>query len=177
MKELQTIQIKLKAPKTNKNQFGGFNYRKASEILESVKDLLKECKCSITLTDSIEYIGNRYFLKAIATLTNESGDVATATAFAELDGHKGMSAEQATGAASSYARKYALCGLLAIDDSSVDPDTLKPTDKISEVQEFMAKNVKSVEFYLTKYNHADRAEFTNSELVEIYNQLKRNGKI
>ena len=177
MKELQTIQVKLKAPKNNKNQFGGFNYRKASDILESVKDLLKECKCSLTLTDSIELVGSRYFLKAIATLMNESGEVASATAIAELDSHKGMSAEQATGAASSYARKYALCGLLAIDDSSVDPDTLKPTDKISEVREFMDKNAKSVEFYLAKFNHTNRAEFTESELIEIHNQLRKNGKL
>lgn len=177
MKELQAIQIKLKAPKTNRNQFGGFNYRKASDILESVKDLLKECKCSITLTDSIELVGSRYFLKATATLTNEGGETATATAFAELDGHKGMSAEQATGAASSYARKYALCGLLAIDDSSVDPDTLQPTDKVKEVQVFMDNNAKSVSFYLDKYNHAERGEFTDTELVEIYNQLRRNGKL
>lgn len=177
MKELQTIQIKLKAPKNNKNQFGGFNYRKASDILESVKDLLKDCKCSITLTDSIELVGSRYFLKAIATLTNESGEVASATAFAELDGHKGMSAEQATGAASSYARKYALCGLLAIDDSSVDPDTLQPTDKAKEVRVYMNTNEKSVQYYLSKYNHTDRAEFAETELLEIYDQLRRNGKL
>lgn len=130
MKRLINIQQKLKSPKGNTNKFGGFKYRKASDILECVKPLLAAEKVAIVMNDDIESIDNNLFLKSVVLLYGEDGEViTTSAAYAMLDEHKGMSAEQATGAASSYARKYALCGLLAIDDSSNDPDTIeqKPT--------------------------------------------------
>jgi hypothetical protein len=124
MKRLAKVQRALKAPKDQKGY--GYTYRKASDILQAVKPLLEEDNLTILLSDKIEEIGGTFFLMAKAGLYAEDGqEIATASAFAMMDAHKGMSAEQATGAASSYARKYALCGLLAIDDSSNDPDGLE----------------------------------------------------
>lgn len=125
MKRLAKIQRALKAPKDQKGY--GYTYRKASDILQAVKPLLEADNLTILLNDRIEEVGGKFFLIAEAGLYGEDGqEIATANAFAEMDEHKGMSKEQATGAASSYARKYALCGLLAIDDSSNDPDGLEP---------------------------------------------------
>lgn len=124
MKRLAKVQRALKAPKDQKGY--GYTYRKASDILQAVKPLLEEDNLTILLSDRIEEIGGKFFLIAEAGVYAEDGqEIATASAFAMMDAHKGMSAEQATGAASSYARKYALCGLLAIDDSSNDPDGLE----------------------------------------------------
>lgn len=125
MKRLAKIQRALKAPKDQKGF--GYTYRKASDILQAVKPLLEEDNLTILLNDTIQEIGGKYFLHAEAGIFDENGQqIAGAGGFAMMDSHKGMSAEQATGAASSYARKYALCGLLAIDDSSNDPDGLEP---------------------------------------------------
>lgn len=130
MKELSIIQQRLKAPKDQNNSYGNYKYRKASDILEAVKPLLAEANLSILLDDEVQVMEGKAFLIATATLVAENGSkIASTRAFAQMDVHKGMSAEQATGAASSYARKYALCGLLAIDDSTDDPDSLRPADK------------------------------------------------
>ena len=123
MKELIAIQSELKAPKTQVNKFGGYKYRKAEDILEAVKPLLAKQKCTLTITDDIVLVGNRIYVKASATIKNEKGECETSTGWArEEENKKGMDASQITGASSSYARKYALNGLLAIDDNQ-DSDT------------------------------------------------------
>lgn len=123
MKELISIQSKLKAPKDKRNTFGGYNYRSCESILEAVKPHLKDECCTLTINDEIVQVGDRYYIKATATLRNSAGECVTATALArEEETKKGMDAAQVTGSASSYARKYALNGLLAIDDTK-DPDT------------------------------------------------------
>lgn len=123
MKELITIQSELKAPKTQVNNFGGYKYRKAEDILEAVKPLLAKKKCTLIITDDIVMVGNRIYVKATATIRNEKGEVEEATGWArEEESKKGMDASQITGASSSYARKYALNGLFAIDDNA-DYDT------------------------------------------------------
>ena len=123
MKELIAIQSELKAPKTQVNKFGGYKYRKAEDILEAVKPLLAQQKCTLTITDDIVLIGNRIYVKATANIKNEKGECETSTGWArEEESKKGMDASQITGASSSYARKYALNGLLAIDDNQ-DSDT------------------------------------------------------
>lgn len=123
MKELISIQSELKAPKTQVNKFGGYKYRKAEDILEAVKPLLAKQKCTIIITDDIVMVGNRIYVKATATLKNEKGEFETSTGWArEEETKKGMDASQITGASSSYARKYALNGLFAIDDNA-DSDT------------------------------------------------------
>lgn len=126
MKELQTIQSRLQAPKNQRNNFGGYNYRSCEDILEAVKPLLAELHCTLTLADDIVYLGNRFYVKATATLRSETGTERSTSAYArEEDTKKGMDAAQITGSASSYARKYALNGLFCIDDNK-DPDTAKP---------------------------------------------------
>jgi hypothetical protein len=123
MKELIVIQSELKAPKSQFNKFGGYKYRKAEDILEAVKPLLDKQKCTLTITDDIVMVGNRIYVKATATIKNEKGECETTTGWArEEESKKGMDGSQITGASSSYARKYALNGLFAIDDNA-DSDT------------------------------------------------------
>lgn len=118
MKELITIQSKLKAPKSQYNKFGGYKYRKAEDILEAVKPLLAEQGCTLVLTDDIVCIGNRIYVKSTATVKNAEGETEESTGFArEEETKKGMDGSQITGSSSSYARKYALNGLFAIDDN------------------------------------------------------------
>ena len=123
MKELISIQSELKAPKTQYNKFGGYKYRKAEDILEAVKPLLAKQKCTLIITDDIVMVGSRIYVKATATIKNEKGEYETSTGWArEEETKKGMDGSQITGASSSYARKYALNGLFAIDDNA-DSDT------------------------------------------------------
>lgn len=118
MKELQIIQAKLKAPKGQYNAFGKYKYRSAEDILEAVKPIYLEQNCILTISDSIELIGDRYYVKATARLTNSEGAYFEASAYAREDlTKKGMDESQITGSTSSYARKYALNGLFAIDDN------------------------------------------------------------
>lgn len=122
--KLMNIQQELKCNKGQYNSFGKYKYRSCEDILESVKPLLKKHKCILTLNDNLEYIGNRYYIKAIATITDiEKGESISNTAYArEEEDKKGMDGSQITGTSSSYARKYALNGLFAIDDTK-DADT------------------------------------------------------
>jgi hypothetical protein len=122
MKVLTKIQAELKCPKGSFNKFGGFKYRSAEQILESAKPILYKYESVLILTDEVVEVGGRLFLKATATLINTDGEIKV-TAYAELSEHKGMSSEQTTGTASSYARKYALNGLFLIDETENDPDS------------------------------------------------------
>lgn len=123
LESLVTIQSELKAPKGLRNTFGNYNYRSAENILEAVKPLLTQEKCVITLSDSIEMIGNRFYVVAVALFENLNGESMSVKAYArEEEQKKGMDGSQVTGASSSYARKYALNGLLLIDDTK-DADT------------------------------------------------------
>lgn len=118
MKELVEIQKKLKAPKGQFNNFGKYKYRSCEDILEALKPLLYEHKCQLILSDELVYVGTRYYIKATATIRNESGEEVTTTALArEEEIKKGMDGSQITGTSSSYARKYALNGLFCIDDT------------------------------------------------------------
>ena len=123
--KLTMIQTRLKAPKDRKNTFGGYSYRSCEGILEAVKPLLAEAKASLIISDEIELIGDRFYVRATARLFDcDTGEViGLASAFRrEAESKKGMDESQITGSASSYARKYALNGLFAIDDSK-DADT------------------------------------------------------
>lgn len=116
---LKQIQSELVCAKSLFNKFGGYYYRSAEAILESLKPLLDKYSCVITIDDSIETIGNRYYIKATATLIHiEDNSSVKTTAYArEEESKKGMDGSQVTGASSSYARKYALNGLFCIDDA------------------------------------------------------------
>lgn len=123
MKELIRIQNELKAPKGQYNSFGKYSYRSCEDILEAVKPLLSSYDCILTLSDEITLVGERYYVKATAVLMNGTGERAEVSAYAREEADKkGMDGSQITGAASSYARKYALNGLFCIDDNK-DSDT------------------------------------------------------
>ena len=121
MLELVEIQNKLKAPKSQRNNFGKYNYRSCEDILEAVKPLLGE-SC-LTLSDDIILVGDRIYVKSTATLKVKDVEISVTAMAREADTQKGMSAPQVTGSASSYARKYALNGLFAIDDTKDDDAT------------------------------------------------------
>jgi len=123
MKKLLEIQAELKCPKGSLNKFDNYKYRSAEQILESVKPLLQKHGAILTLTDDIVQVGSKLFLKATATIYFTETPNVTVNGFAELGEHKGMSSEQCTGTASSYARKYALNGLFLIDETESDPDS------------------------------------------------------
>lgn len=129
------IQHKLKAPKGQYNSFGKYNYRSCEDILEGVKPLLKEHDLALLIDDEIVQIGERYYVKATAKITDGRESV-SATAYArEPDTKKGMDESQITGATSSYARKYALNALLCIDDTK-DADTMDNSKKpVQQTQE------------------------------------------
>lgn len=123
------IQSELKAPKNNFNSFGNYKYRSCEDIVEALKPILKQQKATLIISDTIELIGDRFYLKATATLMDiENGGQLSASAYArEEESKKGMDASQLTGSVSSYARKYALNGLFCIDDTK-DSDSLNKHD-------------------------------------------------
>ncbi len=125
--KLMNIQEKLNVPKNQLNKFGGYNFRSCEDILEAVKPLLKENKLVLQISDEIVPLGDRYYVRALATLIDTEDKDGNAmirnVGYArEEENKKGMDASQVTGATSSYARKYALNGLFCIDDTK-DPDT------------------------------------------------------
>lgn len=123
VKNLTEIQAELRAPKSQYNDFGKYHYRNAEDILQAVKPLLQKYRCQLTISDDIIAVGDRIYVKAICTITDQDGNTETVTAFArEASSKKGMDDSQVTGTASSYARKYALNGLFLIDDTK-DADT------------------------------------------------------
>lgn len=128
--KLQKIQAELKAPKNQYNSFGKYNYRNCEDILEALKPLCAKYGATIVLSDEIVMIGDRYYIKATAKLEDtEEADFMYVTAYAREEAEKkGMDGSQVTGAASSYARKYALNGLFAIDDTR-DSDALNDGGK------------------------------------------------
>lgn len=130
LEKLLAIQIELKAPKNQYNSFGKYKYRNCEDILEAVKPLCLKNKAVLTVSDEVENIHERYYIKATATLHDtESEEKISVTARArEEEDKKGMDGSQVTGASSSYARKYALNGLFAIDDTK-DSDTTNTGDK------------------------------------------------
>lgn len=164
MKELNEIQAKLSVPKTLKNLYGGYMYRSAEKILEALKPLLNESKCTLTINDDIVLIGERYYIKATATIRNENGETETTTAFArEALSKKGMDEAQVTGSASSYARKYALNGLFCIDDTK-DPDALNTSAEYTQpTQQPIDPNLEAIIANI-------KVATTVAELTQIWNE-------
>lgn len=144
--KLLEIQQTVKSTKDKKNDFGGFNYRSAEGIIEDIKPILADTKTFIVLTDTMEEVGGRVYVKATATLWDAEEHKGTteppfimATAYArEAVTKKGMDEAQITGAASSYARKYALSGLLLLDDNK-DADTNEYQERIKKAEDEEAK--------------------------------------
>lgn len=141
--KLLKVQVELKTPKSQTNTFGKYKYRNCEDIQEAVKPLLKEVNATLIISDDIVLIGARYYIKATATFYDcEEQSELSNTAYArEEETKKGMDASQITGCASSYARKYALNGLFAIDDSK-DADTNEHHDQTNQKEETKNKDTK-----------------------------------
>lgn len=156
MKELVKIQQELNAPKSRYNSFGKYNYRSCEDILEGLKPLLLKYNCVLLLSDEVKEVGSRYtygtqeqegntgktfstsfegtriYVEATATIINPEGEKISVKAYAREEvAKKGMDGSQITGSASSYARKYALNGLFAIDDTK-DADALNTNPEYTQ---------------------------------------------
>lgn len=164
------IQSDLKAPKDQFNAFGKYKYRSCEDILEAVKPLLKQLNVSLILSDEIVNIGDRYYVKATATLINSESKTIAVTAYArEEENKKGMDSMQLTGATSSYARKYALNGLFAIDDTKDSDDLNKHgTDYDGKVT---IGQVKTMEALLKKVDEGYTQRILDFNKVKSLNDL------
>lgn len=174
MKELLQIQSELKAPKGQFNAYGKYKYRSCEDILEAVKPILKKNNCTLLLSDSLIYVGERYYIKATATLVNAEGKSVSTEAYArEEETKKGMDASQITGASSSYARKYALNGLLCIDDNK-DSDTTNTGDNAPAAPAKTSKEDNAeVEKAIAEINAAKSKE----ELINAIAKYKSNKSV
>ena len=143
--KLMNIQSELKAPKGQMNKFGGYKYRSCEDIVEAVKPLLKKNSCILTLSDELINLGDRYYVQATATLSDVKEDdrIVTKALAREDENKKGMDKAQITGSASSYARKYALNGLLGIDDTK-DSDATNDHGKSNTKPKSKPKKVKKI---------------------------------
>lgn len=165
--KLLAIQTKLKAPKGQYNSFGKYSYRSAEDILEAVKPLNSEQGVLLTITDEIKEIGGRVYVVATATVSDGT-DTLQVSAFArEPENKKGMDESQITGATSSYARKYALNGLYAIDDNK-DADT----DEHKQQQDNAPKK-QQAQKQQQKQQRQEQG-FTEKELHELVEKYVRN---
>ena len=166
MKELINLQSELKAPKNQYNNFGKYYYRNAEDILEALKPFLKAQNCYLTLSDEIKEVGGRIYVEATVILINSEGNTITATASArEAETKKGMDDSQITGAASSYARKYALNGMFAIDDTK-DADTTNEKPKKQAATQEIVNEVKQ----LSKEGEINKARLLYNKYVFTENQ-------
>ena len=165
--KLMEIQTKLNCPKGQTNAFGKYKYRSYEDILEALKPLLAITKATVTLTDTIEHIGDRFYIKATATFTDtEKGEKIEVSALAREDENKkGMDLAQVTGSVSSYARKYSLNGLFCIDDNK-DPDTTTVYDKETPPIVIDKNKVESLKVL------ADRKGVKESAVCAAYNITK-----
>ena len=166
--KLMNIQQELKAPKGQYNSFGKYAYRSCEDILEAVKPLLKKEKVVLTISDELQYIGNRYYIKATATLIDtESEAIISNSAYSrEEETKKGMDGSQITGASSSYARKYALNGLFGIDDNKDSDTTNVQSKEEKEDKKASPKQIELIQKYYQGENLTKLLEVNNLEKLE-----------
>lgn len=139
---LNFIQTGLNAPKSQKNDFGNFKYRHIEDIFAGLKPLLEKTGCIVTCSDEMIAVGDRYYVKATATLSRGADETISVTAMArETENKKGMDEAQITGSSSSYARKYAVCGLFAIDNG-LDVDAMDNT----KIGKYFASDLEKTEY-------------------------------
>ena len=195
--KLSNIQNELKAPKGQFNKFGGYKYRSCEDILEAVKPICQKNRTTLVISDTLENIGDRYYIKATATLydvENKVQEIGMGNAFIsntayarEEESKKGMDGSQITGTASSYARKYALNGLFNIDDTK-DADTDEFTkqqqqddDKVIDKSQVQALNksienagIKDdvVELILGQYGYTSTNEIKIKDYMQIVSDFK-----
>lgn len=181
MENLIKIQNELKVPKANTNAFGKYKYRSAEDILEAVKPLLLKYKCTLVLSDEIVLVGTKIFVQATAKFSDGT-NTEIVKGFAETSEHKGMSAEQTTGTASSYSRKYSLNGLFLIDETEQDADSQKPKDEkpnLAEIEEnAKAKLIvcKTLDELKTAYSSLNKLEANIQSVIELKDKLKQTLK-
>lgn len=170
--KLIQIQQKLKAPKGQYNSFGKYKYRSQEDILEAVKPHLASVGATLTVSDDLQYIGDRYYVKATAILYDESGEVIEqVSAYArEEEVKKGMDGSQITGTASSYARKYALNGLFLIDDTK-DADT----DEWKNQTDRQKENAKAEEVLEKKVEETSKKTIGDARAKALEKHLSQNG--
>ena len=133
MECLSYIQANLNAPKNRTNNFQNYKYRNLDDIFEGLKPLLKETGCVVTCTDSVEAVGDRVYIKAVAKISKGEESISCESVARESDGKKGMDDAQLSGTCSSYSRKYALGGLFIIDDSQ-DIDSMDNRYTVTDSQ-------------------------------------------
>lgn len=171
-KKLLAVQSELKCNKSQYNSFGKYHYRNAEDILEAVKPLLVKVKATVIISDEIVNIANRFYVKAKAIFIDiESGEHTEVFAYArEEDSKKGMDGSQVTGASSSYARKYALNGLFAIDDTK-DSD-YAPEHKNSSANTISQETKDNLNKLIQEYSKKSGKELSEitQELTSIVNQ-------
>lgn len=173
MKELIEIQGELKAPKNQRNTFGNYNYRSAEDILEAVKPLLKKHGCHLTISDEMIQLGDRYYVKATATLTKDADSISTTAYAREEENKKGQDSSQTTGSTSSYARKYALNGLFCIDDTK-DSDFTNTHGKEEQPKPKTAKAPAKAEIEndMKQAKEAVSKSKSSKDLMEVWNTFK-----
>lgn len=164
MKSLSEIQAKVKAPKGQFNSFGKYKYRSAEDILEAVKQVINPMGFYVTISDEIINIGDRYYVKATATLSNGEETYTTTALAREEESKKGMDGSQVTGASSSYSRKYALNGLFALDDTQ-DADATNTHGKDTQPKEGPTKTPP-----LAKWESTINSLTTVDQLVGFYSE-------
>ena len=174
-KKLATIQSRLKAPKNQYNSFGKYKYRSCEDILEALKPLANEQGCTITIEDSPIMVGEWHYIQATATLSDGYNSKSVKAYARESETKSGMDSSQITGTASSYARKYALNGLFAIDDTK-DADTMDNRPKVEPKAETdpTAKELAKVKAHLKQAKTAD--EIKNVLSLYLYSELKEQVK-
>ena len=187
--KLTEVQNELKAPKSKYNSFGKYNYRSCEDILEAVKPILKAKRLAMTVKDDVFNIGDRFYIMATVTVYDcESEEKVTTTAYAREDADKkGMDGSQITGSSSSYARKYALNGMFAIDDTK-DADSWNTNDKDRTVEKkeaerateeqiaklralYKGKEDKLMEL-LDKYGITSPVQFKRMEIQSVIDKLE-----
>ena len=168
IEKLIKIQSELKAPKNQNNTFGKYKYRSCEDILEAVKPLLSREGLLLTLTDTIEQIGNRFYVKATVKLTDGTQTVENTAYAREEETKKGMDGPQVTGTSSSYARKYALNGLFCIDDTKdADTDEYKTeTVERSKSQESAKRQEEQKYKTLTDLSHKAKGDGITGEDIK-----------
>lgn len=182
LEKLNIIQSKLKAPKGQFNKFGNYPYRSCEDILEALKPLLAETKTVLAISDEVEFIGDRFYIRATCNLFDvESGEKISNSAFArEPESKKGMDPAQITGSVSSYARKYALNGLFAIDDTkdSDSNESQRQTNSgkpaAGNTQGNAQKNAQAIDISKTRNEIAQMLKAKNYDFNNFVGYLKQN---
>lgn len=187
--KLGIIQSKLKAPKGQYNSFGKYKYRSCEDILEAVKPLLAETKTVLSVTDRMEVVGDRIYVRAEVRLNDceDSGEITTVAYAREEESKKGMDSSQVTGAASSYARKYALNGLFCIDDNKDSDSTNvgekerasgKKAEPAKEIEMISSEATMSIKNIIDKYPEAKLLEQikTRFKVNDIKSLTKEKGQ-